>query len=59
MDSAAQFKPAPPPAYSMDKQSQYYKEMLEVYEVSKKMTASQDTIATYPSFIQLRKETTS
>lgn len=47
MDSAAQFKPAPPPAYSMDKQSQYYKEMLEVYEVSKKMTASQDTIATY------------
>ncbi|MBI3718918.1 MAG: vanadium-dependent haloperoxidase [Sphingobacteriales bacterium] len=47
MDSAAQFKPAPPPAYSLDKNSVYYKELMEVFTVSKNITAQQDTIAHY------------
>ena len=47
MDSAAQFKPAPPPSYDMKKGSVYYKELMELYETSKKLTPSQDTIAKY------------
>lgn len=47
LDSAAQYKPAPPPAYSLDKNSLYYKELMEVYETSKKITPSMDTIAHY------------
>lgn len=31
MDSCAQFKPAPPTPYSLDKNSQFYKEVMEVY----------------------------
>lgn len=37
IDSAAQFKPIPPPDFSMDKDSQFYKEVMEVYEVRKSM----------------------
>lgn len=47
MDSAAQFRPAPPPPYSLDKNSQYYKELMEVYTVNKNITPQQDTIAHY------------
>ncbi len=47
MDSAAQFKPIPPPAYSLEKSSQYYKELKEVYDVSKSKTKEQETIAYY------------
>ena len=47
MDSASQCKPAPPPAYNLNKQSAYYKELMEVYEVSKKITPAMDTIAHY------------
>jgi hypothetical protein len=47
MDSASQCKPATPPAYSLDKKSDYYKELMEVYEVSKRVTPSMDTIAHY------------
>jgi len=47
MDSAAQFRPAAPPAYSLDKTSQYYKELMELYTVSKQLTKLQDTIAYY------------
>ena len=43
LDSAAQFKPVPPPAFSMDKNSQFYKELLEVYETSNRITAVGDT----------------
>lgn len=42
LDSAAQFKPVPPPAFSMDKNSQFYKELLEVYETSNRITAIGD-----------------
>ena len=47
MDSASQCKPVPPPAYNLNKQSAYYKELMEVYEVSKKITPAMDTIAHY------------
>lgn len=47
LDSAAQFKPAPPPVYDLNKKSNYYKELMEVYTMSKQITPSQDTIAHY------------
>lgn len=47
MDSAAQFKPSPPSPYNMSKGSVYYNELMELYEASKKLTPSQDTIAKY------------
>ena len=47
LDSASQFKPAPPPPYDLDKNSQYYKELMETYTVSKQLTPLQDTIAHY------------
>jgi hypothetical protein len=47
MDSAAQFAPPAPPAYNLTKSSDYYKELKEVYEVSKHISKEQDTIAHY------------
>ncbi len=47
MDSSAQFKAIPPPAYSLDKASLYYKELKEVYDVSKSKNKEQDSIAYY------------
>ena len=42
IDSAAQFKPIPPPAFSLDKDSQFFKEVMEVYEVKKSMIGKGD-----------------
>ncbi|WP_413994768.1 vanadium-dependent haloperoxidase [Maribacter sp. 2307ULW6-5] len=42
LDSAAQFKPLPPPPFSMEEDSDFYKELLEVYEISKEITAKGD-----------------
>lgn len=42
IDSAAQFKPVPPPEFSMDKDSQFYKELKEVYEISNEITQKGD-----------------
>jgi hypothetical protein len=42
LDSAAQFKPVPPPLYSMEKDSDFYKELLEVYTISQKITEEGD-----------------
>ena len=47
LDSAAQYKPVPPPPYDLNKNSQYYKELMETYTTSKQLTLSQDTIAHY------------
>ncbi|MFN8252110.1 MAG: vanadium-dependent haloperoxidase [Ferruginibacter sp.] len=47
IDSAAAFAPAPPPAYSLDKNSVYYKELMEVFNTSKNITPVMDTIAHY------------
>ncbi|MDN3643541.1 vanadium-dependent haloperoxidase [Lutimonas halocynthiae] len=42
IDSAAQFKPVPPPAFSMEKDSDFYKELIEVYDISNEITESGD-----------------
>lgn len=42
LDSATQFKPAPPPIYSMDKKSEFYKELKEVYDISEEITKKGD-----------------
>ncbi|QMU63976.1 MAG: hypothetical protein GKR88_06475 [Flavobacteriaceae bacterium] len=34
LDSASQFKPIPPPQFSMDKRSLFYKELIDVYTVN-------------------------
>jgi len=47
MDSAAQFKPVRPPAFNMNPSSQYYKEVVEVYEMSKRLTDEQKLIARF------------
>ena len=46
-DSSSQFKPAPPPVFDLNKNSPYYKELMEVYDVSKHISPQQDTIAHY------------
>ena len=43
IDSANQFVPAPPPAFSMDKGSDFYREVKEVYDISKEITAKGDS----------------
>ncbi|MDZ7649966.1 MAG: hypothetical protein U5K54_24105 [Cytophagales bacterium] len=45
LDSAQQFKPVPPTAFSSDKKSQFYKEALEVYEMGNTLTPEQREIA--------------
>jgi len=42
LDSAAQFKPAKHPEFSMKKNSKFYKELVEVYDISKRITADGD-----------------
>ena len=42
LDSAAQFKPAPPPEFSMEEGSDFYNELKEVYELSNKITKNGD-----------------
>lgn len=47
IDSATQFKPIPPTKFSTDKNSQFYKEVLEVYETKKNLTKEQREIAAF------------
>ena len=42
MDSASQFKPVPPPSFSMEKSSAFYKELMEVYQTSQRIEAMGD-----------------
>ncbi len=42
IDSAGQFKPLPPPPFSMEKDSDFYKEVREVYDISNEITAKGD-----------------
>jgi len=42
IDSAQQFKPVPPPEFSMEKDSKFYEEVMEVYEVRKSMIGKGD-----------------
>lgn len=43
IDSAGQFKPEPPPPFSMEKGSEFYSELIEVYDISQKITKKGDT----------------
>jgi hypothetical protein len=45
IDSAQQFKPVPPTAFSIKKDSQFYKEALEVHDMCKNLTQEQREIA--------------
>jgi hypothetical protein len=47
MDSASQFKPAPPPRFSSDTGSIFFKSVREVYNINKNLTEEQMDIATY------------
>lgn len=47
MDSASQFMPPRPPAFSKDTASAYYKYLLEVYTIGKTLTEEQRLIAKY------------
>jgi hypothetical protein len=47
LDSAGQFKPKAPTPFSIDKNSKFYKEALEVYELGKSLTEEQQNIATF------------
>ncbi|UJH66235.1 vanadium-dependent haloperoxidase [Allomuricauda sp. SCSIO 65647] len=42
IDSASQFKPAGPPPFSMEEDSDFYKEVKEVYDISNEITAKGD-----------------
>ena len=42
LDSASQFRPLPPPKFSLEKDSEFYKELLEVYDIGEKITISGD-----------------
>ncbi|SNY94580.1 vanadium-dependent haloperoxidase [Flagellimonas pacifica] len=42
IDSAGQFKPLPPPPFSMEEDSDFYKEVREVYDISNEITAKGD-----------------
>ena len=47
IDSATQFVPAPPTPYDMDKNSQFYKELMEVYETGINLDEEQEAIAQF------------
>jgi PAP2 superfamily len=47
LDSAAQFKPAPPSSYNMGVGSQFYKEAKLVYDTGKALTEEQKEIANF------------
>jgi hypothetical protein len=47
MDSASQFKPSGPLQFSMDTNSHYFKELLNVYTINKHLTGEQIDIARY------------
>jgi hypothetical protein len=47
LDSASQFKPKSPPIYSINKGSEFYKEMLSVYHKSMQLTQEEKDVASF------------
>jgi len=47
MDSAQQFKPVPPVPYSMEKGSEFYNQVMEVYEIGQNLTEEEKEIAKF------------
>ncbi len=58
LDSASQCKPVPPPTFSTDKTSEFYKQAKEVYDIGKNPTAEQRAIASFwdcnPFFLNIQ-----
>jgi len=46
-DSVAQFKPAPVTPFSTDPNSEFFKQVMEVYDISKRLTEDQKLVARY------------
>lgn len=42
LDSAAQFKPIPPPKFSLEKNSEFYKEVMDLYEMTNNIRKNGD-----------------
>nr|WP_299387342.1 vanadium-dependent haloperoxidase [Allomuricauda sp.] len=42
IDSASQFRPTPPPPFSMEEGTDFYKEVKEVYDISREITSKGD-----------------
>lgn len=57
LDSASQFKPAPPAVYGFDTSGSFYKQVMEVYNTGKSLTAEQRDIALFwdcnPFFVNM------
>ncbi|PWJ60082.1 PAP2 superfamily protein [Dyadobacter jejuensis] len=47
LDSASQFKPAPPPAFSLDTTSRFMQEVYEVYRVTQRLDPEQVAVASF------------
>ncbi|MFB9294868.1 vanadium-dependent haloperoxidase [Persicitalea jodogahamensis] len=47
LDSAQQFKPAPPPAFSTDPKSEFMRQTREVYDITRSMSKEQTLVASY------------
>jgi len=47
LDSSSECKPAPPPAFSIDKESSFFQQAQDVYNVHKNMTKEQKEIAMF------------
>lgn len=47
MDSASQFRPAPPPAFDMTPGAQFYRQAAEVFEVTKQLTREQREVSAF------------
>lgn len=47
LDSANQYVPSPPTPFSLDKESKFYEELIEVYETGKNLTEEQSAIAEF------------
>lgn len=47
LDSASEYRPPPPPVFSIEKDSEFYKQAYEVYETGNSLTAEQRAIAAF------------
>ena len=47
LDSASEYRPTPPPAFSIEKDSEFYKQAYEVYETGNLLTEEQRGIAAF------------
>jgi len=47
LDSASQFKPAPPPPFSLEKDSEFHQELMEVYHTGINITEEERSIASF------------